>query len=88
MNDLIRRNSYVNVTPIVNRATATYLILHVINAKPMTNIAGNRFPKTLKTFRVCVRVNISFRINISATKPDTLIFNQNIIYGNEESKPF
>ncbi len=69
----------MNVTPIVNKATATYFILHVINAKPMTNIAGNKFPKTLKTFLVCVRVNIFFRISISATIPDIFIFNQNII---------
>jgi hypothetical protein len=69
----------VNVTPIVNKATATYFILQVINAKPITNIAGNKFPKTLKTFLVCVRVRIFFRISISAATPDILIFSQNII---------
>ena len=54
----------------------------------MTNIAGKRFPKTLKIFLVRVRVKIPFRMNISATTPETLIFNQNKIYGNDESKPF
>ena len=69
----------MNVTPIVNRTTAMYLVLQVINAKPMTNIAGRRFPKTLKSFLVRVRVKIPLRINISATTPETLIFNQNKI---------
>ena len=70
---------YVNVRPMVNKATAIYFSLHVINAKPMTNIAGNKFPNTLNTFRVCVLVKIFFRINISAMTPDRLILSQNII---------
>ncbi len=71
-------HNYVNVTPIVNKATARYFNLHVINAKPTTNIAGNKFPNTLNTFLVCVLVKIFFRINISAITPDIFIFNQNI----------
>ena len=78
----------MNVIPIVNKATATYLSLQVINAKPITNIAGNKFPRTLKNFRVCVRVKIFFRIQRSANTPDILILSQKIMYGNDESKPF
>lgn len=78
----------MNVTPIVNKATATYLSLHVINANPTTKIAGNKFPKTLNSFLVCVLVNVFFRISISATAPDMLIFSQNIRYGNDERRPF
>jgi hypothetical protein len=77
--NLRKTNDYVNVKPIVNKATATYLILHVINAKQMTNIAGNKFPNTLNNFLVCVLVKIFFRMNISATTPDTFILSQNII---------
>jgi len=65
--------------PIVNRATATYFNLQVINARAITNIAGQRFPKTLNSFLVCVRVKVFFRINVSATIPDMFIFNQNIM---------
>ena len=79
---------YVNVTPMVNKATATYLSLQVINAKPMTNMAGHKFPRTLKSFRVCVRVKIFFRIQRSANAPDILMLSQKIMYGNDESKPF
>ena len=67
----------MNVTPIVNRTTAMYFVLHVINPRPMTNIAGRRFPRTLKIFLVSVRVKVLFRMNISAITPETLIFNQN-----------
>lgn len=70
---------YVNVIPIVNRATATYFNLHVINARAITNIAGQRFPKTLNNFLVCVRVKMFFRMNVSAIIPEMLIFSQNII---------
>jgi len=66
------------VTPIVNKATATYLILHVINANPMTNIAGHKFPNTLNNFLVCVLVKVFFRISISAIAPDIFILSQNI----------
>jgi hypothetical protein len=74
-----KMNPYVKVTPIVNKPTATYLSLHVINAKPMTNIAGNRFPNTLNSFLVCVIVKVFFRISISAITPDILILSQNMI---------
>jgi len=76
------------VTPIVNKATARYLSLHVINANPTTNIAGHKFPNTLNTFLVVVLVKISFLISISATAPDIFILSQNIIYGNDERSPF
>lgn len=78
----------MKVTPIVNKATATYLILHVINANPITNIAGNKLPNMLNNFRVLVLVKIFFRIIISANAPEIFIFSQNIIYGNDESNPF
>lgn len=73
---------------MVSKPTAIYFVLHVINARAMTNIAGKRFPKILKIFLVRVRVKIPRRMNRSATAPETLIFNQNKRYGNDESKPF
>jgi hypothetical protein len=76
------------VIPIVNKVTATYLSSHVINARPITNIAGNKFPNTLKSFLVCVLVNVFFRMSTSAIAPDTFILSQNMIYGNDESSPF
>ncbi len=63
---------------MVNKTTATYFNLQVINANPTTNIAGHKFPNTLNSFLVCVLVKIFFRISISAIAPDMLIFNQNI----------
>jgi hypothetical protein len=67
------------VIPIVNKATATYLSLHVINASAITNIAGTRFPNTLNNFLVCVLVNVFFRISASASAPEIFILSQNII---------
>lgn len=67
------------MTPIVNKATARYLSLQVINANPITNIAGNKFPSTLNTFLVFVLVKIFFRIIISAKAPEIFILSQNII---------
>ncbi len=45
---------------MVNKATATYFNLQVINANATTNIAGHKFPNTLNNFLVCVRVKVFF----------------------------
>ena len=80
--------TYVKVTPMVRKVTARYLSLQFMNAKAMTKIAGNRLPSRLNSFLVRVLVRICFRMSMSATTPEMLIFSQKMMYGNEERKPF
>lgn len=65
-----KSSAYPNATPMVNKTTATYLNWHVINAKPITNIAGKILPRLLKNFLVFVVVKIFLRTNRSARKPE------------------
>lgn len=73
---------------MVRKVTARYLSLQFMNAKPMTKTAGTRLPSRLNSFLVRVLVRICFRMSMSATTPEMLIFNQKMMYGSEERKPF
>jgi hypothetical protein len=69
----------VNAKPIVRIATARYLSLQLINARATTKIAGQRLPRILNSFLVCVRVRIFFRMSRSAMAPDMLITSQKLM---------